>query len=203
MRSLDLPRMAEPLLRKTRRSLARETLAVVLLLVLVGCGGGSPASQAPGAATPTQPQATAAGVPTAGVPTAAPTNAATAGTGSVDACALLTPEEVSAAHGSVLDVAVPSADDLYAYCTYQAGGGDKVDVFISKSVEAASSAFATVKVNKGEAVSGVGDEAFWSTDSFAPGLYFMKGSVLAYISGSSYGPEDPIIQLGKLLASRI
>lgn len=198
MRSLDLPRMAEPLLGKTRRSLARETLAVVLLLILVGCGGGSPASQAPGAATPTQPQATAAGVPTA-----APTNAATAGTGSVDACALLTPEEVSAAHGSPLDVAVPSADDLYAYCTYQAGGGDKVNVFISKSVEAASSAFATVKVNKGEAVSGVGDEAFWSTDSFAPGLYFMKGSVLAYISGSSYGPEDPIIQLGKLLASRM
>lgn len=197
MRSLDLPSMAQPLFRETRRSVGRETLAVVLLLILVGCGGGSPASQAPGGATPTQPQATAAGVPTV-----APTNAATAGSGNVDACKLLTVAEVAAAYGQTLDQAVPSADDLYAYCIYQGSGG-KVSVFVSKSVEAASSAFATVKVNKGEAVSGVGDEAFWSTDSFAPGLYFLKGGVLAYISGSSYGPEDPIIQLGKLFASRM
>jgi hypothetical protein len=198
MRTCDLPHMAEPRFRETKRSLGRETLAVVLLLVLVGCGGS--ASQAPAAATPApaQPQATAAGVPTG-----TPTNAATAGSGSVDACAFLTPKEVSAAFGSPLDVGVPSSDELYAYCTYQSAGGGKVDVYVSKSAEAASSAFATVTVNKGEAVSGVGDEAFWSTDSSMAGLFFLKGGVLAHISGSSDGPEDPIIQLGKLLASRM
>lgn len=57
--------------------------------------------------------------------------------------------------------------------------------------------------NAGEAVSGVGDEAFWSTDSFQPGLYFLKGGLVAYIPGSQTGPEDSIIQLGKLLASRM
>jgi hypothetical protein len=36
-----------------------------------------------------------------------------------------------------------------------------------------------------------------------PGLYFMKGSVVAYISGAQTGPEQPIIDLGILLASRI
>jgi hypothetical protein len=197
MRTFDVPRMAESASRETRRSLPRETLAVVLLLILVGCGGTSPASQAPAAAPPIQPQATAAGAPTV-----APTNVATAGSGNVDACKLLTVAEVAAAYGQTVDQAVPSADDLYAYCTYQGAGG-KVNVYVSKSVQAASSAFGTVKVNAGQAVSGVGDEAFWSTDSTMAGLYFLKGGVLAHISGSSSGPEDPIIQLGKLLASRM
>jgi hypothetical protein len=187
--------------RETRRSLERGTLAVVLLLIVVGCGGGSPASQAPAAATttPPQPQATAAEVPTV-----APINSAPAGSGDVGTCALLTLAEVSAAFGSPLDIAGPTSTDQWAICVYyQSNGEDDVNVMVSTSAEAAASYFTTMKGLANEAVAGVGDQALWSTDPYAPGLYFLKGSVMAFISGSSSGPEDPIIQLGKLLASRM
>jgi hypothetical protein len=62
--------------------------------------------------------------------------------------------------------------------------------------------FNTMKINDGEPVTGVGDEAWWSTDQFQPGLYFMKSGTLAFISGSQYGPQAPIIELGKLFATR-
>ena len=58
-------------------------------------------------------------------------------------------------------------------------------------------------INDGEAVSGVGDAAYWSTDSFAPGLYFLKNGRLGFISGSQTGPEAPIVALGVLLANRM
>lgn len=195
MRSLDLPRTAESLFRRTRRSLHRGTPAVVLMLILVGCGGGT---AAPAAATPTQPQATAAGVPTVG-----PTSAATAGSASVEACDFLTPDEVSTIVGMSRPLPVPSSDANYAYCKYSTPGAPELMIFVTKSAENAANQFNTAKLNGGEAVSGVGDQAFWSTDSFLPGLYFMKGGTMAYISGSSSGPQAPIIQLGKLLASRM
>lgn len=171
--------------------------AAVLVLIAVGCGGGPAGSQAPASATP-QPQRTAGGTATV-----APTIAARAGSGVADACALLTLAEVSAAVDDTIDKAVPSADERYAYCEYQVSGDRRVRVFVTKSRETATSVFGTMKINKGEAVSGVGDEAFWSTDSFQPGLYVMKGGTLAFISGSSSGPEDPIIALGALLVSRL
>jgi hypothetical protein len=171
-------------------SLGRLAPAVVLMLVLGGCGG-SAASQAPGGAT--QPPA-----PGVGGPTTAP-----AGPGIADACTLLTTAEVSAAGGSTFTVATPSSDANYLNCAYtSADASSKLSTFVARSA-ATSGYWATVKVNKGSAVSGVGDEAFWSTDSFMPGLYFLKGGVLAYISGSSDGPDDLIIGLGKLMAGRM
>ena len=129
---------------------------------------------------------------------------ATAGSGSIDACALLALKEVSAAGDYELDLALPQADDKFAYCQYSFKRGHIVNVFVSKSVEAATAYFSTVKAGKGKVVSGVGDQAYWSTDySFYTGLYFLKGGVLAHISGSPLGPEERIITLGKLLAGRI
>ena len=190
-----------------RNATFRTSGAVVILLVLVACGGGAATTQGPAGTTPTQPQATAAGAPTnaptnAVVPTNAATNAPTAGSSSAEACSLLTVEEVAAAFGETLDTAEPSADDLYSNCKYSGDGGE-VTTFVGKSPEASLSYFNTMKINDGEAVSGVGDEAYWSTDSFMPGLYFMKGGHLFYISGSVFGPEAPIVALGVLLASRI
>ena len=121
-------------------------------------------------------------------------------TTTVEACSLLTVAEVAAASGLALTTAKPDSDDLYSYCKYTGEG--TVNTFVTKSA-AAASYFGTVKINKGVAVPGVGDEAFWSEDSFQPGLYFLKGGVLAYISGSVFGPEDPIVALGKLMASRM
>jgi hypothetical protein len=113
----------------------------------------------------------------------------------------LTAAEVSAAYGGTLDTAEPSEDPLYSYCTYSGEG--EVRTYVTKDAATATSMFGTMKINAGEAVSGVGDEAYWSTDSFAPGLYFMKGGLLAYISGAQTGPEEPILELGRLLASRM
>jgi hypothetical protein len=200
---LDRRLLADPgaPFRGAGRLAARGALAVVLMLVVVGCGGGSPASQAPAAATatPPQPQATAAEAPTV-----APISSAPAGSGDVGTCALLTLAEVSAAFGSTLDIAEPTSADPWAICVYfQSNGEDDVSVMVSTSADAAASYFATMKGLANEAVTGVGDQAFWSTDPYAPGLYFMKGSVMASISGSPDGPQDPIIQLGRLLVSRM
>lgn len=194
MRSLDLPRTAESPFRRTRRSLHRGTPAVVLMLILVGCGGGG--TSAPAAATPTQPQATAAG---------APTSAATQASGPVvlQACDYMTPDEVATTAGMSQPNRRPSEDELYSYCSYVGPGAPELKIFVSKTTETATTAFNTAKANKGEAVSGVGDEAYWSTDSFLPGLYLMKSGLLGYISGSSSGPEDRIVKLGKLFAERI
>jgi hypothetical protein len=109
---------------------------------------------------------------------------------------------VGTAYGVSHPFPKPSSDDLYAYCTYTAPGSPEVRIFITKSGDSASY-FNTAKANAGQAVSGVGDEAYWSTDSFLPGLYFLKGGKMAYLSGPSSGPQDSIVQLGKLLASRM
>lgn len=200
MRTLDLPRIGESSVRGITGPGLRGATAVLLMLFVVGCGGGS---GAPATVTPTQAGATPAGVPTLAATSAAPS----AALAEVDACKLLTPAEVSAAYGYTVQAGVPTADDLYAYCTYTAADGrEKAMVFVSRS-SAAANDFQTVKSNEGHAVSGVGDEAYWGTTSFLPGLYFLKGGVEAYISSSSSssGPvsEDSIIPLGKLLASRM
>ncbi len=108
-------------------------------------------------------------------------------------CSLLTIDEVSTAYGETLVGALAESDIYYVYCTY--GDDRQVRTFLTTEASVAQSVFATMKINDGEAVSGVGDEAWWSTDSFQPGLYFMKGGALAFISGSQYGPEAPIIAL--------
>jgi hypothetical protein len=191
------PRMTEPNLHGIRRSLTRGTPAVVLMLILVGCGGGT---QAPAGASPSQPQASAAGVPTS-----APSVAATTGPGPVvlAACDYFNSDDVATTVGMSHPIPMPSEDELYSYCTYSAPGAPELKIFVTKTTETATTAFNTAKANKGEAVSGVGDEAYWSTDSFLPGLYLMKSGLLGYISGSSSGPEDRIIELGKLFAERI
>ena len=178
----------------------RSAAAVPLLLILVACGGGPAATAGPVGSTPTQPQGTAASVPTS-VPTSAPMDP-TQGPSSVsDVCSLLSAAEVSAAYGETLDTAVPSEDPLYAYCTY--GGDGEVRTYVTKGADTATTMFNTMKVNAGEGVAGIGDEAWWSTDGFAPGLYIMKSGVLAYISGPQTGPEDAFVELGELLASRL
>jgi len=192
-------RMTERAFHGISSSLKRGMSAVVLMLILVACGG---ATQAPVAATPNPTQATATGAATL-APSAAPSAAATGGAVLADACGYLIPDEVAAAVGISNPLPAPSADDLYTYCTYAAPGAPELKIFVSKSPETAAAGFSTAKANDGEAVSGVGDEAYWSTDSFLPGLYFLKDGVLGYISGSASGPDDRIIELGKLLAERI
>ena len=200
---MSTPRMTRPAFRGTTSSLQRGTSAVVLMLILAACGG---VTQAPAGATPNPTQATATGpaslAPSA-ASSAAPSAAATGGAVLADACGYLIPDEVAAAVGISNPLPAPSADEFYTYCTYSAPGAPELKIFVTKAAEAASVAFNTAKVNDGEAVTGVGDEAYWSTDSFRPGLYFLQNGVLAYISGSASGPDDRIVELGKLLAERI
>ena len=203
MQTFNLPRTGESRFRGVTGRGRQGAAAAALALVLLGCGGGA---GAPATVTSTQGGATPAGVPTSAATNAA-TSAASAATADVDACKLLTPAEVSAAYGYAVQAGVPSADDLYAYCNYpSADGREKAMVFVTRS-SAAAGYFQTVKVNEGHAVSGVGDEAFWSTGSFLPGLYFLKGGTMAYISSVSSSSEGPseasLTPLGKLLASRM
>jgi hypothetical protein len=111
--------------------------------------------------------------------------------------------EVAAASGFELTTATPSSADDYVYCKYSGTGSDDVTTWVLNNPTSAASVFGTMKLNAGQAVAGVGDEAWWSTDSFQPGLYFLKGGLGAFVSGSQDGPDDKIIGLGKLLASRM
>jgi hypothetical protein len=170
----------------------------VLLLILAACGGGAGPTATPGGPTvpPGQPTPVLT-LPPVVLPTGQP--------GLVDACTLLTLDEVSTAYeatgGDPLEGAVPSSIESYAYCDY--GADREVRTWVNADPTTSTNIFNTMKINDGEAVSGVGDEAYWSTDSFQPGLYFMKGGRLAYISGSQYGPEPEFIALGQLMASRM
>jgi hypothetical protein len=172
-------------------------LAVVVLLMLAACGG---------AATPTATPAGATNPP--GQPTPAPTSTPVvtppAGT-AVDTCSLLTVAEVSAAYEQTghepLEGAVSSSADAYTYCEYGADG--EVRIWVNNDAGQSSSIFNTAKINDGEPVSGVGDDAWWSMDSFQPGLYFMKSGRAGYITGFQYEVQDPIVQLGALMASRM
>ena len=169
------------------------TLGAVLLLILAACGGAAAPTATPGGPTTPPGQPTPA-------PTSAPVVTPPAGV-AIDACTLLTVEEVSAAWGDTLEGAVSTSVAPYSYCAYGAGG--EVDTWVLTDATAAASVFGTMKINDGEAVSGVGDEAYWSTDSFQPGLYFLKGGIGGFISGPQSGPDDAIVQLGVLMASRI
>jgi hypothetical protein len=188
---------------ETKRSAG---LGVVLAFALVACGGaaaptaprGSTVSPAPTRAASAAGSATA----TAAAPTVAPATAPNPVTGTLEACALLTPAEVTAAYGDTLDTATKSSDTIYSYCQYTGDGG-QLKTWVTQDPAAIPSVFGTMKINKGEAVSGVGDEAFWSEDSYAPGLYFLKGSALAYIEGSVFAPDSKIVDLGKLMATRM
>lgn len=176
----------------------------ILLLSLVACGGGAGATQAPQGGGSAKPQTT---VGPAATPNAAATTTPTPTTGggqTVDACKLATAAEVSAAYGFTVVSATPSSDDNYASCEYTSADGSdgqKARTFISISAMGAQY-MGTVKINEGEPVSGVGDDAWWST-GFAPGIYFMKGGVLVYASGSSSGPEPLVVSLAKMMAGRI
>ena len=186
---------------KVERKLSRLNAAIVMIalpLILAACGGGGVA------ATPTPGHSAAPTVAATAtvVPTAAGTPGATSPSSSVNACALLTVAEVAAAvPDAEITTATPTGDINYAYCKYS--GYSNVMTFVTVDATAAASYWGTIKVNAGQPVAGVGDEGWWSTDSFQPGLYFMKGGVLAFISGSQFGPEQNIIDLGKLLASRM
>lgn len=162
------------------------------VLILAGCSAGTPA-----------PTTGPTGAPTV-APTAGVTNAPTTVTSNLEACSLLTPAEVSAASPDYpLDTATPDSDSLYSYCKYTGSSGGQVRTWVLTDAASVASVFGTMKVNAGEAVSGVGDEAWWSNDSFQPGLYFLKGGVLGFISGAQTGPEDSIVALGVLMASRM
>jgi len=172
------------------------------LLSLVACGGGAGATQAPQGGGSAKPQTTAgpAATPIAAATTTTP---ATGGGQTVDACKLATAAEVSAAYGFKVASATPSGDDNDRRCDYaSADGRSEATTFISISAVGAQY-MDTVKINKGEPVSGVGDDAWWSTDSFMPGIYFMKGGVLVYASGSVFGPDELVVSLAKTMAGRM
>jgi hypothetical protein len=123
-----------------------------------------------------------------------------------DACALLSLQEVTLAHGKPLTWALPAADASYVYCAYGTGRKTKegeLRTFVTANPATARFVFDSVKAGAGEAVPGVGDNAFWSSDPARPGLYLMKRGSLAYISGAAGKPHAETVELGKLLASRL
>ena len=172
----------------------RSAALVVVLLTFVACAGNPAPTATSGGPTATPGQSAAVATST---PAPAPSGAPVA----LDACTLLTVEEVSAAWGDTLEGALSTTAAPYSYCAY--GPNAEVRTWVLTDATAATSVFGTMKINDGEPITGVGDEDYWSTDSFQPGLYFMKRGIGGFISGSQSGPEDAIVQLGALMASRI
>lgn len=173
----------------------------ILLLSLVACGGGAGATQAPQGGGSAKPQTTAGPAATPNAAATTPPTPTTGGGQTVDACKLATAAEVSAAYGFTVASTTPSSDDNYANCEYTSADGQKARTFITISA-AGAQYMRTVKINEGEPVSGVGDDAWWST-GFAPGIYFMKGGVLLYASGPSDGPDPLVVSLAKMMAGRM
>ena len=162
-----------------RHSLTLVTVSVTL--VIAACGG---------AAQPGQPTA----------PPAAPTPAGQvqppAG-GVVDACRLLTADEVSAALGVTIvstGDSFEASDAEIGYCDYRSA--ERLEFSLTYSPNAQPFVFETWKNDEGaEPVAGVGDEAVFASSV----LFIKKGNALVTMGGESL---EVLRQLGALAASR-
>jgi hypothetical protein len=153
------------------------------LLALGACGGGQPAPPAatPGATVPAEGQAPAGG-----------------GAGAVDACRLLSTDEVSAALGVTIVRAgdtVEASDAEMGFCDYHSADG--IALMIAYTPNAQPFIFEAWKaVEDAEPVGGIGDEAVFASST----LFITKGAGLVSMGGADL---DVLRQLGALVASRM
>ncbi|MBF9129403.1 hypothetical protein I0C86_10515 [Plantactinospora sp. S1510] len=157
------------------RTSARSSVASLLLLgvlacsALSGCGGSDEPDQAPSASTSTPP-ATTGPAPT----TAAPTTAAQAASGpfsKLPACNVLPEEMRGTFQGDMLKIdQEPKASEKWtagAACLGMLAGRTvaltiSLRLFPAKLASSGAATFAKSEAGKAEAVTGWGDEAWWS-----------------------------------------
>jgi hypothetical protein len=186
-------------LNGTRRLLGVSTFVFALAACSAGASPAPAGTAGPGGTAPpagaTAPVTASAGASAAGT-------AAAAG----DGCRYATVAEVGAAYGFTVATAkaTPPADDNYVYCEYASADGRTVILTYVSRTQAALAIYDGYRQSKDEAVSGVGDEAFWADDV----LYVKKGGVFAGIqarSGSrgTVDVHDAGVALGKVIAGRL
>lgn len=132
----------------TRHRASAAFLIVAVAGVLAACSG-----------TPAGTARPAAGTPPASSPAApaAPADTVNPGAGGLDACALITPEEVAAATGVSVDAANPTAGDTTATCLYVDDDGSPVVSTVLQAGLAGVNTYLDDAAN--EPVSGIGDRA--------------------------------------------
>jgi hypothetical protein len=163
--------------------------AVTSMLVLVTACGGA-------AATPANPVDTTGNVVPTSAPVDVPTQVSTVAntsSGKADACTYLTQDDVSKALGITVDLGVSSG--LGGVCTYTTTDL-KVDLTVTHSGGTKYLADTLVKLGDlALVVPGLGDQAFFNTNSFVNALLVRKGDVAFIVSVSdlthtTFTPED-------------
>jgi Protein of unknown function (DUF3558) len=187
--SLSRPRLPAP----CRRGVTACSGAA-LLLVTVGCGGGTPTVTAPGSG------ATASPAPQGQVVAPARDFG--------DACRLLSPAEVQAAVGGGPLTATPRSDpQTGSVCTYAPASGSGVPaVTVQVSVKAsAAEARQEVEQQGGSELSGVGDVARVSSQSgLGVAVFVARGSTVAVLTTVRHDvPPLAVVRLATTLAGRL
>ena len=195
--------MHRPTRLARRRHLGGPSLAILLVLALVGACSTSaapalptPAGGGPGATTAAAASSgTSATIATAAAPTGATGN----GAAPKDLCSLLTPTEIAAAVG----YSVAPGNLNGAACRWQAqtGSGIGVQLVVGTGGEAAFKTMAAFPFSGGsQPISGIGDQAAQSNGTEA--VVFRKGDIVVAIDASQ-ATTGAAALLAKLVASRL
>lgn len=159
-----------------------------IVLLAAACGSAAAPAAAPVVAAPTTAPAVAAVAPTGQA-----TTAASASSDSVDACALLTKDDVSKVLGAPVTAAVSSG--MGGVCNYTS---NNLDIQFTTTGKTGGAKAMNTQLSRlgdlAQVVPGLGDQAFFNNnpDSGAP-LFLLKGDAeyLFDMSDLTYQPLDP------------
>ena len=196
-----------PAMKTTRRSLT--TLGLFASLGLAACGGGG-ATTGPGGptATPVTPAATAAGAATqppgnGGSATQAPGN----GGASIDACTLLTDEEIKAATGFSPKSHAPESLGVFDFgCAWELDNeGDaawSITIGVTTSGgRAFYDRYVAPPVGEGEVIEGIGDDALQSD---VGDVTAVKGDTVFSVLYIEFPARDEVaVPLAKAVAAKL
>jgi hypothetical protein len=181
-------------------------LASLLALFLLTACGGEETGPAQGTPTPAARQTqTPAGTPSAqqtGIATATPKPPG----GALDACSLLTKEEVEAALGTSVTEPEREETPQLVFCSFNDPQTPirtlvLVSIFMGKDADQAREIYRLSKSNAADAqtVGGIGDEAFW--DGILTDLQVLKGKYAIEIDVSPDGYDA--LAVAKELAGKV
>jgi hypothetical protein len=166
--------------------------AVLLLLLVAGCGGGAAST---GQASTAGPGSSATAAGSAG-PTGSATAAGSTGGTTTTACAIASTAEVSAFAGQNLTrLAQPKVAHLAhsSNCVYQNASGGGLAILVDSRGDG-SGLVQAAEQQGGKAVSGIGDSAALSRLGSVVAVNAVKGGVLVSVSVDKITESDGAIE---------
>lgn len=168
--------------------LAPLTAVAVVLLFVAACGGGDDGN-GDQAASPT---ATGGGDGNDGGPTSPGDGNGGGGgdgiVGDVDACALVTTDEVSAALGETVAEGIGTSQSPFATCTWEAESGNFIDVMVYSASRDEVEAYFEISREDFEEIDGIGEAAYWAGSPFLQ-IEVLQGTYDVAISVGVYEPD--------------